>query len=252
MILAVLQARVSSSRLPGKVLLPLEGEAMLAQQIARVRQSKRLDDFIVATSTQSDDDPLAELCVRIGVRCYRGSIDDVLDRFYQAALLTKPDHVVRLTGDCPLFDPEMLDKLVDYYLENCFDYASNCFEPTLPDGLDAEIFSFTALARAHREARLPSEREHVTPFINKQPKIFRAGCWRSDVDLSALRWTVDEPADYELVKRIYARLFPANPRFRTADVLALLESEPEWKTANTMHKRNEGFQKSLEQDRTIS
>lgn len=246
-VLGVLQARFSSARLPGKVLKPILGRPMLALQLERLKRARRLDSLVVATSVEPADDPIAALGRAEGVEVARGSLDDVLDRFYRAAEPRAPEIVVRLTGDCPLADPALVDRCVDA-LAGGADYASNALEPTYPDGLDVEAFTFAALARAWREAKLPSEREHVTPFIHTRRDVFRVVHVKGETDLSALRWTVDEPADFELVTKIYEALYPAKPAFATADVLALLEKHPEWKTANTKHQRNEGLAKSLKKD----
>lgn len=249
MILAILQARVSSSRLPGKVLLPLLGQPMLARQLERVQRATLIDQLLVATSDDPSDDALAALCLANGTPCYRGKLDDVLDRYYQAALPYRPEHIVRLTGDCPVADPAVIDSVIGFYLERGCDHASNGGEPpTFPDGLDVEVFRFSALEAAWREARLGSEREHVTPFIYKHPERFRLAQYKNPVDLSALRWTVDEAADFELVRTIYETLYPGKPNFGTDDILRLLEARPELRTINTQHQRNEGYAKSLRQD----
>lgn len=247
--LGVLQARLSSSRLPGKVLRPLLGEPMLLRQIERVRRSKVIGDLVVATSSQPEDDAIAALCQRIGVRCMRGSLDDVLDRFYRAAAADAPEHVVRLTGDCPLADPELIDAIVGFHRNGGFDYSSNCLPPTFPDGLDVEAVRFDVLEAAWREAALPSEREHVMPFIWRRPERFRLGNFENPAgDQSWLRWTVDEASDFELVTRIYEALYPANAEFGTREIMALLERQPDLATLNTHHPRNEGLLKSLAAD----
>ncbi len=247
--LAVLQARTSSSRLPGKVLKPILGVPMLVRQIERLRGSRLIDGLIVATSTEASDDAIEQLCRANKVECFRGQLNDVLDRFYQAAKPAHPDHVVRLTGDCPLSDPQLIDKIIDYHLKGNFDYTSNTIEPTYPDGLDAEVFRFACLEKAWREAKLQSEREHVTPFLYKASSGFKTANYKNNVDLSALRWTVDEPLDLELVEIIYGELYPSNPKFTTQDILDLLNRDPRLKGLNVSFKRNEGYQKSLEADR---
>ena len=248
-ILAILQARVSSSRLPGKVLKPIMGRPMLALQIERVLQAKQIDQLIIATSTDPSDDALETLCREINVPCYRGSLNDVLDRFYQAAQTFKSDHIVRITGDCPLIDPEVIDDVITFYLNSDYDYASNAVEPTFPDGLDIEIFRYSVLEEAGEKARLPSQREHVTPFIHQQPNRYRIGHYRNTENLSHLRWTVDEPEDFNLINKIYEELYPATPNFRMADILNLLQQRPEWLTINRQFKRNEGYLKSTCEDR---
>jgi len=252
MILGILQARCSSSRLSGKVLKRLQGKPMLEHQIRRIQRSQRIDKLVVATSTDPADEPLAKLCRDVGIDCYRGSLEDVLDRFYRAARRFDPEHVVRLTGDCPLADPKVIDEIIDLYLAGNYDYASNCLDGcNFPDGLDAEVFSMSALETAFNEAKLQSQREHVTLFINRQPERFRIGLLRSDTDYSKLRWTVDEPADFEFVTRVYDALYPSRPDFTMNDVLALLQSMPELTSINSRFERNEGLQKSLARDKEI-
>ena len=249
--LAILQARTSSSRLPGKVLKPILGEPMLARHIKRLRRARHLDPLVVATSTEASDDPLAALCERLGVHCHRGSLNDVLDRFYQAAAPWKPDHLLRLTGDCPLADPQLIDACIDTHLAGDFDYTSNALRPSFPDGLDAEVFRFSCLADAWREASLPSEREHVTSFIYRRPERYRIGHHVQDTDLSWLRWTVDRPEDFQVVEAIYQALYPGKPEFTTADILAFLARHPEVARLNADITRNEGYLKSLAADPTL-
>ena len=248
MILAILQARVSSTRLPGKVLKPVLGEPMLYRQIERLRRSHRFDVLLVATSTDPSDDGIEALCREKGVKCFRGALKDVLDRFYQAALAYSPSHIVRLTGDCPLADPELIDEIIDFHLSGRFDYTSNTLEETFPNGLDAEVFSPHCLEDAWREARLPSQREHVTPFIYNNPARYRLGSYRSVANLSDMRWTVDEQADLDMVRRVFCALYPANPLFSTRDIIEFLEREPEVGAINASIGRNEGYLKSLEED----
>ena len=245
MIVAVLQARMGSSRLPGKVLMPILGEPMLARQIERLQRCKCLDRLVVATTSQRQDDAIAELCERVEVPSFRGDINDVLDRLYHAALRFEPTAVVRLTGDCPLTDPNIIDRLVEFYGSNRFDYASNTLRPTWPDGLDAEICSFTALSRAWVEAALPPEREHVTPFIYNRPDEFRLGSLENERDISGLRWTVDEAVDFAFVTAVYEALYPGNPAFDTAAILALLDERPDLAAINAGIGRNEGLARSL-------
>jgi spore coat polysaccharide biosynthesis protein SpsF (cytidylyltransferase family) len=250
MILGVLQARCSSSRLPNKVLKRLQGKAMLEQQIRRLERCRRIDKMIVATSTDASDEPLATLCRAIGIDCYRGSLDDVLDRFYRAAKRFDPDHVVRLTGDCPLTDPEVVDHIIEFHLAGGYDYASNCLDTcNYPDGLDAEVFSMGALETAWTDAELQSQREHVTLFINRQPGRFKIGLVRYEKDLSFMRWTVDEPEDFEFVSRVYNMLYPSKHDFTMQDILALLEAHPELAAINGHFERNEGLRQSLARDK---
>lgn len=247
-VLAILQARVSSTRLPGKVLLPILGRPMLALQIERLLRCRKIDHFVVATSNHSSDDPLAILCADLGVSVYRGDLDNVLSRFAAAAQLYEPDVVVRLTGDCPLADPLLIDEVIERFLADSFDYLSNCAPATYPDGLDVEVFSYRALLEAESEANLPSHREHVTPFIRRQPERFRVGNHAAAVDRSNMRWTVDEPEDFAFIKQVYERLYPQKPDFGSADILALLSTDSGLGLINAHFGRNEGSRKSLQAD----
>lgn len=246
--LAILQARVSSTRLPGKVLKPILGEPMLLRQIERLRRCRGFDRLVVATSTDASDDPLAAACEGWDVACHRGSLDDVLDRFVAAARAYQPDIVVRLTGDCPLADPEVIDAVIRYFRQGDYDYASNVDPPTFPDGLDVEVMRYSCLVQAHREATLPSQREHVTPFIRAHAERFRLGCHTAATDLSHLRWSVDEPDDFAFVKAVYEALYPGKPDFTTADVLRLLAGNGHLASINSAIARNEGLKKSLLKD----
>lgn len=221
---------------------------MLARQIERVQRVNQIDRLIIATSHNSSDDPIEQLCFAIGVACFRGELNDVLDRFYQAAIAVCPEHILRLTGDCPLIDPELIDQLISFYLEANYDYASNTLEPTFPDGLDAEVFKFKCLQEAWQEAKLPSEREHVSLFIHQQPKRYHLGSFKSEIDRSHLRWTVDEPIDLELVTLIYEALYNKNPLFKTEDIVDFLLENPHLQKLNQHHERNQGFQQSLVND----
>jgi len=240
---------MTSSRLPGKVLKPILGRPMLEQQIERLWRCRRIDKLVIATSVNQEDDAIEALCTKIGMGCFRGDLENVLDRFYQAARQGKAKHVVRLTGDCPLTDPVLIDELIEFYADRECDYASNCHEPTLPDGLDAEIFSFSALEQTWKEAVLPSHLEHVTLFIRSHPERFKIACYKYHQNLSHLRWVVDEPEDLEFVRRVYKILYPVKPEFGIEDILALLERKPALAEINKSFKRNEGAKKSFEEDR---
>lgn len=250
-VLAILQARTGSSRLPGKVLKPILGVPMLARQIERLRRARSIDRLVVATSTDPSDDALARMCQDAGVEVCRGPLDDVLERFLLAAEPYGPEWIVRLTGDCPVADPEVIDAAVHQALTGDYDYVSNTIEPTYPDGLDVEVVRADVLEMARREAKLGSEREHVTPFVHKQPERFRLGQIKNTQNLSHLRWTVDEPQDFELIARFYELLYPQNPDFRQQDILNLLARQPELAEFNTAVARNEGYTKSLQKDASM-
>jgi spore coat polysaccharide biosynthesis protein SpsF len=245
-VLGILQARTSSSRLPGKVLMPILGTPMLRHQLDRIGRAQSLDALVVATSVDPSDDAIEALCAEARIACFRGSLHDVLDRFYQVAIAYRPQTIVRMTGDCPLIDPAVVDAVVDFFRRGRFDIAGT--EETFPDGLDTEVVRFDILERAWREATRPSDREHVTLMIHRQPESFHVGRYPSPTDLSHMRWTVDEPEDFELVRQIYEALYPANPAFATDDILALLAARPELLELNRRFRRNEGLQRSLAAD----
>jgi spore coat polysaccharide biosynthesis protein SpsF len=224
---------MGSSRLPGKVLLDLAGEPMLARVVNRVRRARCLDEVVIATTIEPADDPLATLCAARGWPCFRGSRDDVLDRYYRAALAFGADIVVRITSDCPLIEPEVIDRVVRELLDRCppADYACNDLpRRTYPRGLDVEAFRFETLKELWREDRNPTWREHVTPFLYHHPERFAIHGVLNDRDLSAMRWTVDTPEDLELVRRIYAAF--AHDSFSWQEVLTLLEENPQWLEVN--------------------
>ena len=232
MIVAVLQARMSSSRLPGKVLKPILGEPMLARQVERVRRSTRVDRLVIATSDQLDDRPIAELAEGLGVAAWCGSLDDVLSRVADAARAHGASQVVRLTGDCPLADPGVIDAVVEEQLRGGWDVTNNVMPRTFPDGLDVEVATFAALDAADREATRPADREHVMPFLYDHPERFKRGSVVAPEGAMHGRWTVDEPADFELVSGIYQRLYADRPAFDRHDIARLLEREPELAALN--------------------
>lgn len=205
---------------------------MLERQIERLRRAKRIDRLVLATSDRAEDDCVAQLAERVGVASHRGSLENVLDRFYTAATPYRPQWIVRVTGDCPLADWKVIDRCIDFALAGDFDYASNTLRPTWPDGLDVEVCTYAALETAWREAESAFETEHVMPFIARRPGRFRLGSFENSMDFSALRWTVDEPADLAFVRCIYGLLYPTNPAFTTDDVLALLEDKPDLARVN--------------------
>lgn len=230
--LIIVQARMTSTRLPGKVLLLLAGEPMLTRLVERLRRVQRADKIVIATTTNATDEPIAALCDKLGVACHRGSELDVLSRYADAARLHGADVVVRITSDCPLIDPALIDQVIAVYEEGDSDCVSNMLPPTWPYGMAVEVFSATALAQAHAEATQPAEREHVTPFLYAHPERYRLRNVTSPVDLSQHRWTVDTPEDYELVHRLFEALYPARPHFTLTDILAVLDAHPDWIAIN--------------------
>ena len=232
-----------------KVLKPILGEPMIIRQLERLSRSLLLDQLVIATSQDASDDSLAELLVSRGYQVFRGDLNDVLDRFYQAMKHFAPEHVVRLTADCPLADPHLIDKMIEQHLRENNSYTSNCICRTFPIGLDAEVVSASALIHAWGHSKIASEREHVTLYIRNHPKEFQIGHFTQDENLSHLRWTVDEPEDLILIKSIYENLFPQNSKFGTPDILALLRSRPELLKLNSHIDANAGLNYSLENDR---
>ena len=227
---------MSSTRLPRKVLKPILDRPMLELQVERLKRATQIDRLAVATSNRPDDKVIIDLCHKLGIDVYAGALNNVLDRFYQVATHLRADHVVRFTGDCPLIDPDLVDELVLFYRnENC-DYASNCRPPTLPDGLDTEIFSFEALKAAWSEATDPIDLEHVVPFIVRQPERFRVRTYRYHEDLSNFRLTVDEPEDFTVVKAIFEALYPINSKFKLRDILEFIRNNPDMESINAAHK----------------
>jgi spore coat polysaccharide biosynthesis protein SpsF len=229
MILAILQARMSSTRLPGKVLKPLAGRPMILRQIERLRRARRIDRLVVATSREASDDELAHTLAAEGVEVFRGPLDDVLVRFTGALEAFPADHVVRLTADCPLIDPQAVDATIDLCLAEAADYASNT-PPTFafPKGLDVEVITAAALRRAAAEASTPEEHEHVTWGVWTRPERWKIAWLKSPAaDDGDIRWTVDTADDYAFAAAVYGSLYPANPAFTSADLRAFLAGRPD-------------------------
>lgn len=229
MILAILQARMSSTRLPGKVMADLAGAPMIARQIERVGRCRLIDRIVLATSIDPSDDPLAECAQALGIGLHRGALDDVLGRYLGALKVFGPaDHVVRLTGDCPLADPNVIDATLALYLEQATDYAANTpAHRTYPKGLDVEVVRADCLLRAGREAADPYEREHVTPYFYRHPELFTQTFLSQEAEEGEVRWTVDRPDDLEFVRAVYGALYAAKPDFTSDDVRAFLRGRPD-------------------------
>lgn len=249
--LAIVQARTSSTRLPGKVLIPVVGEPMILRQLRRIGRSQRVDLTVLATSVDKTDDNLAELVSRAGFRVFRGELNDVLKRFCDCASSEGASSVIRLTGDCPLTDPVLIDEIIDAFELGNWDYLANCADAgqlSVPNGFDIEVFRADLLIRASQEARLPSQREHVTPWFRSHEAGLHWGHFRHQPIRSYFRVTVDHPQDLEVVQTIVAALEPRNPDFGVDDVVAYLEQHPEVAARNLATVRNEGYLKSLAED----
>jgi spore coat polysaccharide biosynthesis protein SpsF len=228
----IVQARMTSTRLPGKVLTPVMGRPLLAYELERLRDVTRATSRIVATTVNEADDAIVPLADAEGFLAVRGSELDVLDRFAQAVRITDAQAVVRVTADCPLIDPDVVDEVIGRYLAGGVDYVSNTQERTYPRGLDVEVFSAAALLAAAADARTPAQREHVTPFLYQNRDRFRIAQVRQPDDMSGERWTVDVREDLDLVRRVLEALYPSRPGFRMADVVALLNANPTWRAIN--------------------
>ncbi|GAC1600170.1 MAG: glycosyltransferase family protein [Hymenobacter sp.] len=231
-ILTVVQARMGSSRLPGKVLLPLAGQPLLVRMVERVQRAQLAGTVVVATTTEAADDAVAACCAAHGLPCFRGDALDLLDRHYQAARHYGADVVLKIPSDCPLIDPAVIDQVLGFYLqhEGQFDFVSNLHPATFPDGNDVEVMPMAALATAWREARRPLEREHTTPFFWENPDRFRLAnvAWATGQDFSmSHRWTIDYPEDYSFIRAVYEALHPVTPAFGLPDILTLLAQQPE-------------------------
>jgi spore coat polysaccharide biosynthesis protein SpsF len=240
-ILVVVQARVGSSRLPGKVLLPLGGAPLLQRLLERIQAARTRFDLVVATTTSHEDDSIRALCRRVAVKWISGHPTDLLDRHCQAARAHEADVVVRVPSDCPLIDPAIVDRVLGRFLgaPGRYDFVSNLHPPTYPDGNDVEVMTCSALATAWREATRPLEREQTTPFLWQRPERFRIGnvLWESGLDLSLThRFTVDYPEDYAFVARVYDELWsPTRPVFGLEEILDLLRERPEIQGINAEH-----------------
>jgi spore coat polysaccharide biosynthesis protein SpsF len=248
---AVIQARMGSTRLPGKILKEVAGRPLLDYMLERVRRAKSLDAVLIATTTSPQDDVLERFCRERGVLCHRGSEDDVLDRYYGAARAADAGTVVRLTSDCPVMDPRVIDDVVGEFRQSGCDYVANTAPPptTYPDGMDVEVFSFAALERAWKEAQKPSEREHVTFYFWKNPGLFKTRRRELPEDLSRFRLTLDYPQDLELLSRLLAELYPGNPAFSMADAVDFLRKNPQLHAINADIVPNQGWIPSLEKDK---
>ncbi len=232
---------MGSSRLPGKVLLPLEGHSVIEHVIRRVKAVVQIDECVVAIPAGAEDDLLSQKIDSCNCSQFRGSEWDVLDRFYQVAKSFSPLHVVRITADCPMIDAEIISQVISLHLSGRYSYSSNTASPTFPDGLDVEIFSFQMLKSAWQHATLPVEREHVTIWIRNHLADAEKGELKYPIDLSAKRWTLDRPEDYQFLQKVFSALYPQNPLFGMGDVLKVLEINPKWEEINAGIERNEAI-----------
>lgn len=249
-IVMITQARVGSSRLPSKVLLDLNGVSLLEFHLRRLKQVKRADELLVATTHEEGVEQIIDIAEGIDVSYYQGSTDDVLDRFYQAAKASKADIVLRLTSDCPLIDPQLVDDVIAFMLEGKLDYCSNVFKEEFPDGQDIEVMTFDALEKAWTKATLKSHREHVTPYIRKNSSFLNGTLFKSDnfnapANMNHIRMTIDEKKDLESMVTLIKEVGDNESWMSYATYLI---EHPE-KFSNQLITRNEGYQKSLKKDK---
>ena len=246
----MIQARVGSNRFPGKVLKTIEGKPMIWHVINRAKKVSRVQQIVLITTEKEEDNELEEIAKEHKILFFRGDENDVLNRHYQCASIYKADHIIRVTGDCPLIDPVIVNNILDFYLENNYDYVSNTINPTFPDGLDTEIFSFNALKNSNENAIFPSEREHVTPFITNNTTKFKTYNFKNKNNLSFLRWTVDVESDLEFIRKIYEKMKP-DYIFSTNQVLDIIKQFPELVQINKGIQRNEGWKSSFDLDKQV-
>jgi spore coat polysaccharide biosynthesis protein SpsF len=224
----IIQARMGSTRLPGKVLLPLMGKTVLAHVVERCNAISLVDEVVVATTNQEIDNQIEEETGKLNISCFRGSEADVLQRYYEASQAYHADIIVRVTSDCPLLDSETANLVIKHFLSNpSVDYCSNSMIRSFPRGLDTEVFSASALQRAYYSAKESSEREHVTPYIYLRPHEFNIEHITNDTDYSHYRWTLDTPEDWELIKSVYGHLYSKGKVFGWKEVIHLMETNPE-------------------------
>jgi spore coat polysaccharide biosynthesis protein SpsF len=245
MVNAIIEARMGSSRLPGKTMMEIMGSPSIQLLIDRLRHAQRIDNIILATTTNSEDDTIEKFCHDYGVICFRGSAEDVLGRVYHAAQKYGADVVVEVTGDCPLLDPWLIDECIDLFIRSDYDYLSNFIEQSYPPGIDVQIFSFAVLEQLHVNAKEQKFREHVTLYILKNPSLFRMHNVYAPPELYCPDWhlELDEYVDYILIKTIYENLYDKKPVFTTTDIVKLLKEHPEWL------KINQEVQRTWEQAR---
>lgn len=230
----IVQARMTSTRLPGKVLKPVLDKTLLEYLVERLRRVNLANDIVIATTTNDTDLPIVDLCRRLGVAVTRGSEHDVLARYYEAAKLHHADLIVRVTSDCPMIDPAVIDRVIGHFSQHAgaIDYVSNMLQLSYPYGMAVEVFSFKVLEEAYIEAKSQSEREHVTLFIYGHPERYRLANVALDENLSFHRWTVDTKEDFALIEKIINELYPIKPDFDIDDVLDLLKKHPDWPLIN--------------------
>lgn len=225
---AIIQARMGSSRLPGKVLKEINGKPLLLHQINRLKKCRKIDNLVVATTLENQDNQLVEFCNKYNINVFRGSEENVLERYYGAWNQFGGETIVRLTSDCPIIDPDIVDETINYFLINDFDYVSNTLERTFPRGLDTEVFTAKALKNSYKFAILDRDKEHVTPYIYTNSDKFRLGCYKGKENYSKYRWTVDTKEDFELINLLLNVYKGKETDLKLKDAIKLMEANPQW------------------------
>ncbi len=256
-VVTIIQARMESSRLPGKVILPLAGEPLLIRMVERVKAAAHAGTVVVATTFGPEDDPIQDLCLERNITCYRGHPFDLLDRHYRVSHQLNADAVVKIPSDCPLIDPRIIDRVIGAYLADptAYDYVSNLHPPSYPDGNDVEIMSLDALGIAWREAWRDFQREHTTPYLWENPDRFRMHnvLWETGLDYAMThRWTIDYEEDYHFISEVYNALHPQNPAFGVTDILDLLAQRPDIAAINRKYTGVNWYRHHLDELNTIS
>ncbi|MFJ8261828.1 cytidylyltransferase domain-containing protein [Rummeliibacillus sp. NPDC094406] len=225
---AIIQARMGSSRLPGKILKEVNGKPLLLHQIERLRQCKEIDQLIIATTVEEQDNQIFEFCNHHNVSIFRGSENNVLERYYETWKQFGGDVIVRLTSDCPIIDYKIVDKTIRFFLDNEFDYVSNTIERTFPRGLDTEVFSVATLETTYKQAKLERDKEHVTAYIYTHPEKFKIGSYKGEINYSKYRWTVDTEEDFALIKNLFEAYKGKENQLDLASAVRLMEQNPAW------------------------
>ena len=249
-ITVIIEARTNSSRLPNKVIAKIEDKPMIFYVINRTKKIKSVEQVVLATTKEKNDQALLEIAEENGIIGFEGDTNDVLNRDYQCALKVSADPIIRITGDCPLLDPNVVENMLQFFLKNNYDYVSNRITPTYPDGLDAEIYSFETLQKTAQKAKWSSERELVTTYITKNPKNFKIFNYEQKTDLSNLRWAIDQKEDLKFVREVYSKMKPKTD-FSMTEMLELISKNPYLSEINNGIMRNEGHLKIYENDRLV-
>ncbi len=236
---AIIKVRMGSTRLPGKVLKKLNGISVLECLCDQLNYSRLLNDKIIATTSNSEDDVIVNFCESKGIKCFRGSVNDVLDRYHKCAKKFSINTIIRITSDCPLMDPQVVDDVIDFYLKNSYDYVNNFYKRTYPYGNDVEIFSLKVLEKVWEKATKPSEREHVTPYIYNNPDEFSIGWIENKENLSEFHWTVDRKEDLIFVQKIFKKI--SKRPILMKDIIDVIKDDPSLLEINKNTNPNEGY-----------